>query len=249
VSIDPLAGGFSLTDIPAGPATLEVAGFAAAQAAGVDGVADTCAVEPAGVAEPCGSIGAAPPAFQSVSTAITIVPGQPVQGQDVSVLGLPFLINLRPEVSASVPNPVAVTFTVADAVYQVDPASISVEITQAGLAPIGPTTPTLTACDDGGANPCSTGGLLEVHGFHASMAPQVLALGAAMVRIRAQDLAPEPRLLDFTFALNVLLPLPTATSTLTPTRTPTATPTDTPTATPTQTPTATPTDTPTATPR
>jgi hypothetical protein len=69
-----------------------------------------------------------------------------------------------------------------------------------------------------------------------------------MVRIRAQDLAPEPRALDFTFALNVLPPLPTAAPTSTPTALPTRTPTVTSTAAPTKTSTQTPTITPTGTP-
>jgi hypothetical protein len=215
---------FSLTDIPAGAATLEVAGFARARSPGVDGIVDTCATTPAGLAQPCGAVGTAPPAFQSEPQAITVVPGQPVEGQNVQVFAVPFLINLQPSPGVSVARPVAVSFTVVDAVYQIDPTSVSIEITQAGTPPIGPTTPMLQACDDTGTSPCSTGGMFAVRGFHASLPPQTLAVGAAMVRIRAQDLAPQPRLLDFTYALDVLPPPPSAAPTRTITRTPTGTP-------------------------
>ena len=252
VSIDPSAGNFALTGIPAGPATLQLSGFAGSVADGVPGIVDACATEPSGVGQPCGPQGTAAPSYQSAAAAITIVSGQQVQGQDIAVLAFPFLLNLQPVPQSSIPNPIAITFTLADSVYAIDPSSVSVEINQPGSAPIGPTAPALTPCDDGGANPCSPGGALAVSGFHASSEPRILALGSSLVRIRALDSAPQPRALDFEFEFDVLPSLPTATptdtSTPTPTSTPTATPTDTPTATPTNTPTATPTSTPTATP-
>src|SRR5262249_38926852 len=159
------AGGFTLTDIPPGPATLELAGFAQLPAPGVDDVSATCATDPP-LGQPCGAVGSAPPSFESSPADITIIPGQPVQGQDIGVLAFPFLINLQPGPGGSIPGPVVFTFTIADAVFQLDPNSISIEITPAGGAPIGPFTPTLRACDDTGATPCSDGGVLEVSGFH-----------------------------------------------------------------------------------
>src|SRR5262249_6097296 len=156
----------------------------------------------------------APPAFESAAADIVIVPGQPVQGQDVITLAFPFLINLHPAPGDSVPGPVAVTFTIADAVVAIDPASITIDITQAGST-IGPLTPALIACDDAGANPCSPAGALGVTGFHASAGPFSLTLGTATVHIHAQDLGPQPRVMDFTFTVNVLAPLATVTPTTT----------------------------------
>ena len=119
---------------------------------------------------------------------MTIIPNMINQATDIQVSGVPFVLNPSPGTGVQATNPPTLTFTVADAIGQIDPNSITLDITQDGVPGQLSVPVTLTACDDATATPCSPGGTLQGHGIsRPSATPQVLQLGTAHVRIRAHD--------------------------------------------------------------
>lgn len=243
-----------LTGLPAGPATIALAGFPSASVPSPDGITDTCATDPSAAAQTCNQGGFQTPSFRSQAVAVEIVSGQRTDAGDILVPAVPFLIDgsLSPAPNQTVDSPVAVDFIVADAASGIDASSIAVPVAQDG-APVEDQPLQLDPCNDGGATPCSAGGALEVSGFHVHRPAQSLAAGNAMVSITARNLSSPVQELDFSYDFTVAeqVPTPTASSTDTPTQTavPTATRPNTPTPTdsPTSTETPAPSPTPTAT--
>jgi hypothetical protein len=253
-----------LSDLPAGGAVLSILGFPSATAPAPSGFGAVCATNPTGSGRACDGPAFANPSFRSAATQVEVVAAQRSPVTDVVIPAVPFLVpgSSNPEPEGDADNPVSVSFTVADAVSDIDADSIQVTLDPAG-DPFGGAA-SRTPCSDFSSTPCSPEGQLGVFGIVASEPARALPAGAASVRIRAATLDDPPRTLDVAYDFDVLTeapsptpsvaPSPTATATrtattspvvATPTATPTQRPTDTP-LTPTETPTvATPTNTPT----
>jgi parallel beta-helix repeat protein len=221
--IDPTTGrGFLVLDqLPIGPATLTLAGFATDFAPAQAGVTNLCPTDPAGTGAACDAVRLATPSFESNPTAVTIAEGTETNAGDIPVFSLPFLLNFTPDSGSTVANPVSVAFTVVDAVNGINRQSIALNVSQNGV-PVGGLN-TVNACSDASAAPCSAGGTLGVTGFKVTGQAQTLNLGSAQVRIQASNLAPTPRALDFSYQFQVgsVSPGPTPTG---PTPTPNGTP-------------------------
>jgi hypothetical protein len=259
-----------LDGLASGPGTFMIAGFATDYVPAPAGVTQTCATTPVGIGQPCSSQPASP-SFESPPEPVTITPNMVNAPADIHVPGVPFVLSPSPHPDEQVTNPPTIRFTVADAIGQIDPNSVAVEISQDGVPGVLSVPVTLSACDDATATPCSPGGALQVAGFLAVSEATLLQPGTAHIAIHVRDTSPVPRVSDFAYDFSVIAPTPTPTATptqtftrtptltITPTRTPTLTntpadtPTEVPTATPTatstltETPTVTPTPTPTAT--
>jgi VCBS repeat protein len=264
VPVDPSSGQRSvlLPELTPGAGTLEVAGFPTSTAAAADGVVDTCATQPVEAGAPCAAGVTQTASFSSDLQGVTVVQGGRTDAGDIFVHALPFVVpgSASPAPGAFAESPVAVRFTVADAVSGIAPSSILVGVDGDRSAPLA-----LDACDDAGANPCSDGGRLEVRGFKVEREARAVAAGERQIEIAALNQADPPLSLDVFYAFRVsgvAAPTPTATvrpasrtptAAATPTSSPTRTPptrTPPPSRTPSSTPTRelTPTRTPTATP-
>jgi parallel beta-helix repeat protein len=221
--IDPASGRrfLVLSDLASGAATVGLAGFAT-NFAPADAAVATCPSDPPGAGQACDPSRVAAPSFQSDPQRVNIISGIETAAGDIPVFAVPFLLNLGPDAGSSVPNPVAVTFTVADAASGIDPQSVNVDLTQNNQA--APSVPlTLTPCDDATSSPCSAAGELQVTGFRVVRQPQTLQVGNVAVDVHARNLAATPRTLDLRYQFSA--ENAAATPTLVATRTPTGAPT------------------------
>jgi hypothetical protein len=250
-AVDPTTGQRSLlfTELPPGPATLTIAGYPTDFAPAPPGITSKCTTQPADAGTDCDPNRFQTASFESAVQPVSIVSGADTDAGDILIPAVPFLIDgtLSPAPNGQAANPVAVSFTVADASTGIDAASVGVSLNP---PPPAAEALTLVACDDSGATPCSPGGALEVSGFQVARPPQSLDVGAATIEISAANLASPAEQLDYTYPFTVLIappatPSATATATATATSTAVSTPTATAPETPTQT--ATFTDTPAAT--
>ena len=117
-----------LDDLPSGPGTFMLAGFATTFAPAPAGITDLCATIPAGVGQPCDPSQPASPSFESGAEPVTIIPNMINQVSDVQVSGVPFVLNPNPSAGAEATNPPTFTFIVADAIGQIDPSSITLDV-------------------------------------------------------------------------------------------------------------------------
>ncbi len=241
-----------LDEIPAGPASVSVAGFPGDFAEAPAGVTATCRTVSADAGKPCEPAGLAMPSFLSATHDVEIIGGAETDAGDIEVLAVPFLSDYAPAADQVIASPVAMQFTVVDAASGVDPQSITAGISQGGGTPsVLPLT--LESCDDASATPCTANGALGVSGYRVRRAADAVAPGAVSAHVEAANFvaAASPLRFDYSFVIATPTVTSTPTATDTPTQTPTQTPTstDTPTQTPTETPTSThtPTRTPTTT--
>lgn len=228
VPVDPGSGQRSvlLPNLPPGSATLQVAGFPTSTAAAPAGNAETCATQPASAGAACAADLAQTPSFASEPQPVTIVQGTRSDAGDILVSALPFVVpgSLSPALNEIAQSPVAVRFTVADAVTGIDRESVGAAVDGDGSAALD-----LQPCDDATAAHCSEGGRLEVRGFTVERAPQALAPGPKRVDIEARNQAETRRFLDFSYVFRAAGVAPTETRTATPparTATPTTEPAD-----------------------
>jgi parallel beta-helix repeat protein len=221
--VDPVSGRhfLVLSDLAGGGATVGLAGFAT-NFAPADATVATCPSDPPGAGQACDPSRVAAPSFQSDPQRVNIISGIETAAGDIPVFAVPFLLNLGPDAGSSVPNPIAVSFTVADATSGIDSQSVRVDVTQNNQpAPAVPLT--LTPCDDATSSPCSAAGELHVTGFRVVRPPQTLQLGDVGVHVHAGNLAATPRTLDLSYQFSA--ENAAATPTVDRTRTPTGAPT------------------------
>ena len=221
--VDPVSGRrfLVLSDLAGGGATIGLAGFAT-NFAPADAAVAICPSDPPGAGQACDPSRIAAPSFQSDPQRVNIISGIETAAGDIPVFAVPFLLSLSPDVDSSIPNPVAVMFTIADAASGIDSQSVSVDVTQNSQpAPAVPLT--LTQCDDATASPCSAAGELHVTGFRVVRPPQTLQVGSVAVNIHARNLAATPRTLDlsYQFSAEAAVATPTPIATRTPTGAPT----------------------------
>ena len=216
--IDPASGlrTLVLTDLPSGDATVTFAGFPTPFAPAEDGAEDVCPASPANAAGACDPTQAATPSFEADPFRVTIIEGSETDAGDIPVFAVPFLLQASPGMGGAAVSPVPISVTVVDAGAGVDQGSIALSATQNGSA-FNLGSPSVVACADGTANPCSSGGSLAVTGFEIGTGPTAFSLGTVQVRVQAQNVAPTPRTLDFSYAFAVQ---PKATPTARPTPTP-----------------------------
>ena len=217
--IDPASGRrfLVLSDLAGGGATVGLAGFAT-NFAPADATVAPCPSDPPGAGQACDPSRVAAPSFQSDPQRVNIISGIETAAGDIPVFAVPFLLNLGPDAGSSVPNPVAVTFTVADAASGIDSQSVSVDVAQNDQpAPAVPLT--LTPCDDATSRLCSPGGELHVTGFQVVRQPQTLQVGSVTVDVHARNLATPQRTVDlsYQFSAESAAATPTPVATRTPT--------------------------------
>jgi hypothetical protein len=239
-----------LNDLPPGPATVTVAGFTTNFAPTVPGILAVCTTIPVNAARSCDPVQVAAPAFESAPLAVTIVAGAQTNLGRVPMDAFPFLYDFTPAQNTDAPAPVQFSLTVVDAVTNIQPDSVALDVifmAPPGAAKLG-TTPSpfraitkrvpldLKPCADGSTMPCSSGAL-QLAGFVASGTAPELPEGPVTAHVVAANLGDPMQQLDFSYSFNVLATATaraTATSTVTPTvtvtRTSTATRTSTPTA-------------------
>lgn len=220
-----------LTDLPLGPATVTVAGFETGFAPAVPGITETCTTTPGTNGVPCDSTQAATPAFESPPLAVTILAGVQTTLGPVPMVAMPFVLDgFTPAQGADAPAPVHFALTVVDAVTNIRPDSIELEViftVPTDATPTG-TTPspfrtlskrvplTLEACADGSTTACSPSGSLQVAGFAGTGTAPELPEGQVEAHLTAENLGDPPQQLDFRYPFNVLA-TPTQTATATPT--------------------------------
>ncbi len=224
VAVDPelltSSGKLVLDDLPAGPATVTIAGFSTDFAPTVPGITRTCrTVQRQGVM-PCDLERSASPAYESAPLPVNIVPGARVDLGEVDVSSLPFVYAFSPAEGEAVAPPIQIDFTIVDAVTDIKPESVALEVTfevaegePPVFRPITKRIPvSLTACEDGSAPPCSEEGNLDLAGFFARGAQVLLPEGPAIARITGENTADPPRDVDFRYSF-LVLPEPTETVT------------------------------------
>lgn len=192
------SGVLVLDALPAGPATVTLAGFATDFAPAPSGVTSECAVDPAGAGRACITSRYAAPSYQSDPQPVNIVTGAETDAGDIPVYAVPFLLTLKPVPNSAVTSPPSFMYTVVDAVSGVDGSTINLAVAPNGQLPVNVGL-TVTACSDHTGTPCSPCGQLGVAGFVVSSATTSVAAGTAQVRIDATNLASPPRSLDFTY--------------------------------------------------
>lgn len=198
-----------LDDLPAGPATVYVAFFAEDFAPAVDGISATCQTVPASLGSACDPLQVASPSFESDPLTVNIIAGGQTNVDDLVIHALPFVFDFTPVNEAVVETPVDFGFTVADAVTDIEPDSVVLEITV--QVPDGPLfrpltkrlPVTLDACADGTPRPCSTEGNRELAGFRAASGAALLAPGPVAVRILAINRGEPPQDVDFHYGFEV----------------------------------------------
>lgn len=248
---DPNSGerSIELNQPPAGGATLRIDGFAGDFAPTVNGITEICSILPtSAVKGPCDQERLATPSFSGPPTRVVVPAVGRGDAGEIPLPSVPFLVDFLPPPASQQMNPVPFSFTVADTIHGIDADSVQLDVSSDGGNPVEIDLD-LVACADDSSETCSTSGALVVSGFKAAAAAPVPANGVVQARIRARNLAPTPKALDFTYQFAVATPTPTNTpaATSSPTNTATSTPTRTPTRTATQTPIATATSTPTFT--
>jgi len=196
------SGTLILDALPAGPATVTLAGFATDFAPAPSGVTAECAADPAGVGGACVTSRYAAPSYQSDPWPVSIMTGAETDAGDIPVYAVPFLLTLNPVPSSAVTSPVSFMYTVVDAIRGVDGRSITLAVTPSGQLPVNVPL-TVTACSDQTGTPCSPCGQLGVTGFVVNSASTSVAAGTAQARIDATNLAAPPRSLDFTYPFQI----------------------------------------------
>ena len=247
-AFDPATGKLQLQlqGLPIGPGTLTLTGFPTAFAPAVAGVSSTCVTDPPNVGSACEVARPASPSFIGDPVSVTITSGGDVNAGDITVRAVPFVTGMDPQPGEVRVNPVSIEMAVVDSGSAVDADSIALQLLNEGAA-IEAVPLTKSPCDDGGTQPCSAGGALEVRGYRVSYLPPALAPGPTTVRVTAADHTEPPQRMDFSYSFDVIESTPTASPTPTPSNSPTATVTPTNSPTPTETATATSTTTLTAT--
>ncbi len=194
-----------LLDAPTGAATFMLAAFPGTVAPAPDSThLDLCPTNPPGIGQPCEPDGFDTPTFQSPPQTVTILPGTGSPPINVSLVAVPFLLNLQPTPNDSVNSPVPVSFTAADAVTGIDQNSIAVEASFRSFSKRAAVTP--IPCDDRTSTslPCSEGGKLQASGFRITTAPLYLPSGPVTLHITVSNLASPPATLnDFQYDFTV----------------------------------------------
>src|ERR1700687_2081353 len=191
-----------LAALPAGAASVTLAGFATGFAPADGAITDTCPTDPDGAGQPCDTAQQATPSCVSDPHPVTIVEGLETNAGEIEAFAVPFLLAFDPGQGSSRPSPVTITATVVDAVTGVEGQSVSIDVSQSGR-PAGSSALTLTSCNDATANPCSPGGQLGVNGVRVTRGAQGFNVGSADVHIAARNLAAPARNLDFDYAFRV----------------------------------------------
>jgi len=207
-----------LAALPAGAATVTLAGFATGFAPADGTITDACPTEPAGAGQPCDTEQPATPSFLSDPHPVTIVDGLETNAGEIEAFAVPFLLSLNPDVGSTRPSPVTITATVVDAVTGVDGPSVAIDVSQSGR-PAGGSSLTVSSCNDATANTCSPGGALGVKGVRVTRGAQGFDVGSADVHIAARNLAVPSRSLDFDYAFQIssaieVTPIPTPSGTI-----------------------------------
>lgn len=255
VAVDPLAAPqapgslkhlIELDRPPAGEALLRIDGFSTDFAPTINGITEVCAIIPAtAVKGPCDPGRLWPPSFSSRPKRVVVPSSGRGDAGRLELPSTPFLVEFQPPQNAQAMSPVSFSFTIADALFGIDPDSVELDVSADGGEALAVPVE-LTVCDDAETATCSPDGDLSVTGFKVQSLPVPLDGGVA-ARIRASNLAPTPEVMEFTYSFAVMTRTPTSSPTVTPTPTNTATSTATHTATSTATPTRTATATPTLT--
>ena len=215
-----------LDDLPVGPATVTVAGFATQFAPTVPGITTTCSASPPEAVRPCDLLLVAPPAFVSDPLSVDILAGVQTNLGQVEMKARPFVFEFEPRQGDDAAEPIGFDFTVVDAVTGVQEGSVGLEIrfeVEDNLAatPIPSRTPrpafrlvskripiTLSACADGSSTPCSGEQRLGLSGFMATGQGVNMPSGVVEARITAANLGSPPQTVDFSYPFNIL-PTPT----------------------------------------
>lgn len=187
--------------IPAGPATVRVLGYDVSPPRRPDGEIDL------------DRIVAFPPSYASEPVPVLIVVGEVADAGTIFVHARPFATDLVPSPGASGVSPAStVTFVLAFAVG--DLVRDSIQISVDGRAQVVNGVPAagaqLSACEDGGANPCSQPGRgLRGFRFRSDLEPLP---PSSEIDVRVQSGEP---LLDFVYRFRTApLAVPSATATL-----------------------------------
>lgn len=232
VAVDPalLSGAGSpglavLDDLPIGPATVTVSGFATDFAPAVPGISLTCSAAPANAARACDAERVASAAYASDPMPVDILAGVQTNLGQVTMKALPFLIDFSPMQGEQTMEPIPFDFTVVDAVTGISASSVGlavrfeVEDTLA-VTPTTSRTPRpsfrlvskripiqLSPCADGTATPCSEDNL-GLTGFMATGQGVNLPSGVVEAHIMATNEGDPPQQLDFGYPFEIL-PTPT----------------------------------------
>lgn len=216
-----------LDDLPPGPATVTVSGFATDFAPGVPGITTTCSAFPATAASPCDPVQVAPAAFASDPMSVNILAGVQTNLGEVAMKALPFLLDFNPIQDEITMEPVGFDFTVVDAVTGVRSTSVGLEVRfevedTVVVTPTTSRTPErpsfrlvskripiqLSACADNSATPCSQQEGLGLVGFTATGQGVNMPSGVVEAHITAGNAASPPQVLDFGYPFTIL-PTPT----------------------------------------
>lgn len=215
-----------LDDLPVGPATVTVSGFATDFAPSVPGITATCSASPPDAVAPCDPVLVAPPAFSSDPIAVDILGGVQTDLGQVEMKSRPFVFEFVPGQGDETMEPIGFDFTVVDAVSGVREGSVALEIRfevadSVPVTPIPSRTPrpafrlvskripiTLSACADGSSTPCSSEPGLGLAGFMATGQGVNMPSGVVEARIMAANQSAPPQTVDFSYPFTIL-PTPT----------------------------------------
>jgi hypothetical protein len=227
LSGDTGAGLAVLDDLPAGPATVSVSGFATDFAPGVPDITTTCSASPASAVSPCDPVRVAPAAFSSDPLPVNILAGVQTNLGQVAMKALPFLFDFKPIQDEQTREPVGFDFTVVDAITGISRTSVGLEVrfeVEDNTVVVTPTTSRtperpsfrllskripiqLSACADDSGTPCTEGGFGLV-GFTATGQGVNMPSGVVEARIMAANEDNPPQPLDFSYPFTIL-PTPT----------------------------------------
>jgi hypothetical protein len=216
-----------LDDLPAGPATVTVTGFATDFAPSVADVTATCTAIPASAAMPCDPVLAASPAFESDPLVVDIIAGVQTNLGQIEMKALPFVFDFRPIQDEETMEPVGFDFTVVDGVTDVVSASVGLEVRfeveddPIVVTPVASQTPErpsfrlvskripirLSPCADDSDTPCSNDNL-GLAGFTATGQGVNMPSGVVEARITATNQGEPPQAMDFRYPFTIL-PTPT----------------------------------------
>jgi hypothetical protein len=211
-----------LDDLPAGPATVTVAGFATDFAPAAPGITAECSAIPTTAAHPCDPARLATAAFESDPLSVDIIAGVQTNLGQVEMKALPFLFDFQPVQDEETMLPVGFDFTVVDAVTGVRGPSIGLEVTfevadETVQTPTTSPTPErpsfrliskripiqISACSDDSEPPCAPGGF-GLAGFTATGRGMNLPAGPIEARITAENEGQPPQSLDFRYPFAIL---------------------------------------------
>lgn len=209
-----------LTNLPIGPATVQIDGYVEDFVPAPPGVVETCSTLNTTGVKPCDPTRQASAAFASDPREVNIVGGVRINLGAVDVSALPFVLpDFRPPQNSAVPLPVEFLFTVVDAVTGIEEESVALDITLDVPEGQPPVFRSLTkrvplelfACRNGGSNPCGPEGDDNLAGFEAQSNAEYLEYlpaGPVEARITAKNNA--NRDLDFRYVF-VVAPDPSPT--------------------------------------